>query len=156
MLPKAIDGVISKSQIVLSTEVKKAIVKSISSLKEKLKTGRLLDGMPFILNRNNLSEGISQMCELHELHTCSQIILVWHIATSLCEIELCRQYNIYLADSELPSLWSYLNFCSSEPFLVKQDRLGKDLSKNFTVANSLSQYCAHLLIKQPDLLPDHV
>jgi Domain of unknown function (DUF4220)/Protein of unknown function, DUF594 len=168
-LPKAADGVDSKGQFVLPKEVKKAIVKSICSLKDQLKMGHLPAGMSFILKRNNLidetshanlSEEISQMGELHklvnELHTCSHIILVWHIATSLCELELCRNYNVYLSDSELPSLLSFLNCCSSKPFLVKEERLDKVLRKNFTVANSLSQYCAHLLIKQPDLLPDHI
>ncbi|KAF3320850.1 hypothetical protein FCM35_KLT14984 [Carex littledalei] len=157
LLPKGTDGVKSKSQIVLPNEVKKAIVKSISSLLNKEpEKGCLPGGMPSILSRNNVSEATSEICELQKLPSCSHIILVWHIATSICEIELCQHYNIYLADFEFPSLCSSLNCCSSKPFLVKQEKLGKYLRKNFIVANSLSRYCAHLLVKQPDLLPDHI
>ncbi|KAJ3705220.1 hypothetical protein LUZ61_008925 [Rhynchospora tenuis] len=155
-VPKATDGVQSKSHMILPTETKKAIVKSICSLKEELKAGSLRGGLTFILKRNNLGEEISELCESHELPTCSHIILIWHVATSLCEIELCRHYNMHLAESELPSVWSHLNCCSSQPFLIKQEKLDKALSNNFTVANSLSRYCAHLLIKQPNLLPDHI
>ncbi|KAJ1700842.1 hypothetical protein LUZ63_000621 [Rhynchospora breviuscula] len=161
LFSKATDGVKSNGKIDVPKEVKKAVIKSLHLL--ELDKGFLPSHMPS-LERNNVSVEISQMCELN---TCSQVILVWHIATSFCEIELCRQYNAYLAESELPSLWSSLkhfcfllknmNCCSyHEPSLVKQERLDGELRANFIVANSLSRYCAHLLVNKPKLMPENI
>lgn len=30
----------------------------------------------------------------------------------------------------------------------------EELKKNYTIANSLSRYCAYLLVSKPDLIPD--
>ncbi|CAO2147891.1 unnamed protein product [Urochloa humidicola] len=82
---------------------------------------------------------------LLKLHTCSQAILVWHIATSLCEIKLAQDSDIDLSKPR----------CSSLPFLVDENTLLRgQLQTNYRTANSLSRYCAYLQVFQPELLPD--
>uniref|UniRef100_A0A0E0MH93 Uncharacterized protein n=1 Tax=Oryza punctata TaxID=4537 RepID=A0A0E0MH93_ORYPU len=68
---------------------------------------------------------------------CSSIILVWHIATSLCEIKLSQEHG---GDGIKSS-------SSSNP---------GSLGDNHEVANCLSRYCAYLLVSKPDLLPGNI
>lgn len=113
-----------------------------------------------------------------DLPTSSHIILVWHIATSLCEMELATRHGVNLSKPGFPcSLLSWLISCiSSKPFLMdvvvdeKKDsksscfincsspksnvNLSKELQESYIIANSLSRYCAYLLVSKPDLIPD--
>ncbi|KAL6870769.1 hypothetical protein ACP4OV_014617 [Aristida adscensionis] len=94
-----------------------------------------------------------------ELHICSHVILVWHIATSLCEIKLAQDKNMDLSKpSFLWSVWSCLKkrlCCSSQPFLIGENiSLEGRLKTNYLITNSLSRYCAYLLVSRPELLPD--
>ncbi|KAF2911669.1 hypothetical protein DAI22_11g198600 [Oryza sativa Japonica Group] len=90
---------------------------------------------------------------LLDLYTCSQVILVWHIATSMCEIKLARDRGIDLSKPGLlRSAFTYLKIflcgccCTPQPYLVAENILGDDqLRTSYIVANSLSRYCAHLL-----------
>ncbi|CAO2147822.1 unnamed protein product [Urochloa humidicola] len=119
------------------------------------------------------------------LPTSSHIILVWHIATSLCEMELATNYGVNLSKPGFPcSLLSWFtSCCSSKDFLLdvgaeedinKKNKKGssiwscftscclsksnvevpEELRKAYIVANSLSRYCAYLLVSKPDLIPD--
>ncbi|CAO2153095.1 unnamed protein product [Urochloa humidicola] len=119
------------------------------------------------------------------LPTSSHIILVWHIATSLCEMELATNYGVNLSKPGFPcSLLSwFISCCSSKDFLLdvgaeedinKKNNKGssiwscftscclsksngevpEELRKAYIVANSLSRYCAYLLVSKPDLIPD--
>uniref|UniRef100_A0A0E0MH99 DUF4220 domain-containing protein n=1 Tax=Oryza punctata TaxID=4537 RepID=A0A0E0MH99_ORYPU len=82
---------------------------------------------------------------LTEVPTCSRVILVWHIATSLCEIKLAKDHSINLTTmSRLSS------------FLVDEKTLTDELQKAYTVANCLSRYCMHLLASKPKLLPETI
>lgn len=98
-----------------------------------------------------------------QLPTSSHIILVWHIATSLCEIRFALDRGVNLSSPGFPlSALLYLaDFCSCccppPPYLV--DAAGgivsdADLRNRYQVANSLSRYCAYLLVSKPELLPD--
>ncbi|CAL4982248.1 unnamed protein product [Urochloa decumbens] len=92
-----------------------------------------------------------------ELHTCSQVILVWHIATSLCEVKLAKDRNIDLRNpSFLGSIWSYLGKLGrSSSFLVDDSvHVRGQLRTNYRTANSLSRYCAYLLVFRSKFLPD--
>jgi hypothetical protein len=93
-----------------------------------------------------------------ELHTCSQVILVWHIATSLCEIELARESKI---DMEKPgflrSTWSGLKTfatCTSKPPYLVNEKIAGQLETDYHIAISLSRYCAYLQVFMSTLLPD--
>lgn len=96
----------------------------------------------------------------HKLRTCSQVILVWHIATSLCEIKLAHDKNIDLTKPGfMRSAWLYmkkkLSCGTPDPYLVGQkSNLSDGLKTNYHIAISLSKYCAYLQIFLPELLPD--
>lgn len=97
-----------------------------------------------------------------QLPTCSDVILVLHIATSICEMRLAQDRGMdllwnpgFLSTAILLPLTRL--FCSSQNFLVDDERfLDGDLRTNYVVANSLSRYCTYLLVSKPDLLPDAV
>ncbi|CAM0874634.1 unnamed protein product [Alopecurus aequalis] len=90
-----------------------------------------------------------------KLHTCSQVILVWHIATSLCEIKLAQDHGTTSPGILRSALSSLLSCCTSQPQLVdKKSDLSGTLETNYHIANSLSRYCAYLQVFQPGLLPD--
>uniref|UniRef100_A0A0E0J4C3 DUF4220 domain-containing protein n=1 Tax=Oryza nivara TaxID=4536 RepID=A0A0E0J4C3_ORYNI len=65
---------------------------------------------------------------LAEVPTCSRIILVWHIATSLCEIKLANDHKINLT-----------TMSRSSSFLVDEKALTDELQKAYTVSNCLSR-----------------
>lgn len=95
------------------------------------------------------------------LPKCSQVIMVWHIATSLCEINLALDHDVDLVSKQPGFLRRALSpmksfFCSSQqpPHLVDHNILDGAIKDNYLIANSLSRYCAYLLISQPEMLPD--
>ncbi|TVT98339.1 hypothetical protein EJB05_56362, partial [Eragrostis curvula] len=153
IIPKDAKGVKVEKAIKLPEEVKAAILKSICSMdleKEFLKG----DDLPS-LNKVRM-EIRSEIKWAFEFSTCTHTILVWHIATSMCEIELAQHYNTSLTDSEvLRALKSAKGCCSSsQPYIIKLQRLECAIRANFSVANSISRYCAYMIAKVPDLLPD--
>ncbi|TVU00926.1 hypothetical protein EJB05_53657, partial [Eragrostis curvula] len=93
-----------------------------------------------------------------KMHTCSQAILVWHIATSLCAIKLKQDEDDLSKPGFLNSVSSCLKkLCcfSTEPFLLDEKISGEgELKKNYQIANSLSRYYAYLLVFRSELLPD--
>lgn len=92
-----------------------------------------LEGHP--LSRDLPSPRVSDRAEsywlacLEELPRCSRVILVWHIATSLCAINLANDRRINLTSK---------------------------FQKAHDVANFLSEYCMYLLIAKPKLLPETI
>lgn len=83
--------------------------------------------------------------ECLELPSCSHVILVWHIATSLCQVKFEHDGgNTDRGDR-------YRLFVGN----IRYD-IARDLSKANTVANCLSSYCLQLLIAKPNLLPENV
>ncbi|EXC35319.1 hypothetical protein L484_026643 [Morus notabilis] len=105
-------------RIKLTTEVKKAVVLSFKTNGRKLSNGLAS------LQRNGFADQFSWACRLE---TQTHVVLVWHIATTLCE--------------------KSLSFSQTEISAAK--------SKYFNVANALSKYCAYLVAFKPRLLPDH-
>lgn len=102
-------------------EIKKAIVQSL-----KASDGQLSNGLSS-LTRNGLLEHFSWACRQEtQTHT----ILIWHIATSYCEI---APPELELGGSK-----------DQEDFLIQRD-----------VGTKLSRYCAYLVVFVPKLLPDH-
>ncbi len=90
------------------------------------------------------------------LPTCSHVILVWHIATSLCEMHLAKVHGVSLRKPGFLCglLLCLTDCCSSKSYLLDEKKLPGDLQKTYTVANSISRYSAYLLVSKPDLIPD--
>ena len=81
------NGQTESNRIKLPLEVKKAIIVSLKSPNgQRLKNGEAS------LQRNLIGNELSWACKL-ETQTC--VIMVWHLATSLCEIE-CKQDNLVM------------------------------------------------------------
>ncbi|XP_064938768.1 uncharacterized protein LOC135592941 [Musa acuminata AAA Group] len=118
---KARAGQKQSKRLKLPREVKKAVVRWLKLNHDALPTNGISS-----LQRNGVIAQLSWACNL-ETH--AQVILVWHIATSLCEIHGSRVERAKVTSMEM-----------------------KD---NQVVANSLSRYCAYLVGFVPDLLPDN-
>ncbi|GKV49202.1 hypothetical protein SLEP1_g55965 [Rubroshorea leprosula] len=101
-------------RILLPEQVKKAVVLILRRDGPKLSNGEES------LHRNGVWGDLSWACKLE---TTTHVILVWHLATSLCEIAT-----------------------KGESLMTKED---------FTVATSLSNYCAYLVAFAPRLIFDN-
>ncbi|CAL9166828.1 unnamed protein product [Musa hybrid cultivar] len=121
MVGKTRAGQKQSKRLKLPREVKKAVVRWLKHNHDALLTNGISS-----LQRNGVSAQLSWACN-PETH--AQVILVWHIATSLCEIHGSRVEHANVTSMEM-----------------------KD---NQVVANSLSRYCAYLVRFVPDLLPDN-
>ncbi|XP_030964809.1 uncharacterized protein LOC115986087 [Quercus lobata] len=112
------------AQITLPVEVKKAIIHSLKTNGQNLTNGVAS------LRRNKVENELSWACKLE---TQSHVIMVWHIATSFCE----------------------LNFSSQVIATGEQTNQRRESNDEFIVATKLSKYCAYLVAFAPRLLPDH-
>ncbi|CAL5031957.1 unnamed protein product [Urochloa decumbens] len=144
LFPKDIKGAKVGNPTELPADVKAAVLRSLYS---------------HDLGQNSLESELPAYHRQFEwtflLPTWCHSILVWHIATSLCEIELSQHYNTSLTLSEvLCAVKTALSCFSSQPFVIKESRIEGALRANYVAANSISRYCAYLLVKEPDLLPD--
>ncbi|XP_020177040.1 uncharacterized protein [Aegilops tauschii subsp. strangulata] len=188
MSPKKDDGATLHSAIDVPECVTLAALEKLRMSLEKLSSPGIVRDQPDNPNRNqeetiirgrSLSKAIISLsgadCDrrkgyrwaCYDLPTCSHVILVWHIATSLCEMELAQRHDVDL------SKHGFLNFilsyftscCSSKPYLLDVDnkteekkkvtgRLPDELHDMYITANSLSRYCAYLLVSKPDVIPD--
>jgi hypothetical protein len=121
-IDKPLKGQKENRRIELPVEVKKAIVLSLRTNGQQLSNGEAS------LQRNGVENEFSWACRLE---TQTHVIMAWHIATSLCEIE------------------------ASEPISTREEAQMQRESEHFIVATSLSKYCAYLVAFTPRLLPDH-
>jgi len=121
LMDKTRKGQKAGPQIKLPREVKKAIVSSLGAT-----GGKLSNGLSS-LSRNEVSDSLSWACKFETL-THTHTILVWHIATSMCQNARERRQI---------------------PTEASEDK------SNVIVASSLSRYCAYLVAFAPELLPDH-
>ncbi|XP_050283958.1 uncharacterized protein LOC126723969 [Quercus robur] len=120
------NGLKLSANVTLPMEVKKAIIHSLKTHEQRIQ--RLTNGVAS-LQRNRVENELSWACRLE---TQTHVIMVWHIATSLCELNLSSQ-EIVTGEQ------------------VNQQRESED----FIVATKLSKYCAYLVAFAPRLLPDH-
>lgn len=112
------DGQRQSAPIKLPEEVKQAVFHALkSNYSTKLENGQAS------LRVNNESKKLLWACRLE---TQTQVIIVWHIATSFCE------HQLPLERSDSPAT-----------------------RRSFLVATSLSKYLAYLVSFAPSLLPDH-
>lgn len=106
-----------KNTINLTSEVKKAVIDSLVQ-----SSGCLTNGATSL--RANRAEQLMWACT--GLPTVTHSILIWHIATTLCECE-------HRLSGEVVDM----------------------VRTHSSVASSLSRYCAYLVVFAPNLLPDH-
>lgn len=154
-VPRKEDGTKLIDHITIPECVKDAILVRLRSM--DLTRPHLLDVIPSLLAESR--EQYRWAC--FNLPTSTHIILVWHIATSLCEISSAVDRNINLGShgfllNALLYLTSFCRCCccAPQPYLVNENTLHVDLKTRYVVANSLSRYCAYLLVSKPDLVPD--
>ncbi|KAJ4798292.1 hypothetical protein LUZ62_049538 [Rhynchospora pubera] len=112
-------GTKKRKPVVLSEDVKKAIVGSLRSMSHYPTKG------DFSLKQNRVYDDLGWTCKLKtEFHT----LIVWHIATGLCEIQPVKDKG---------------NKKSVQP-------------DHRSVASHLSNYCAYLMVFLPDMLPESI
>uniref|UniRef100_A0A0E0HVV8 DUF4220 domain-containing protein n=1 Tax=Oryza nivara TaxID=4536 RepID=A0A0E0HVV8_ORYNI len=165
IFPRGKKGVRLGKSVDLPVEVNHAILNSLHSLrfsKDSLEVNNdhVLPSVAKFLSRINQSAtdqiGLQLLEEINETlrkqPTCTHTILVWHIATSLCEIDLAQHYNTRLTESEVLHSLKLAKSCFStqQPYMIKVQRLECALRANYTVANSISRYCTYLLASVPD------
>ncbi|XP_037419195.1 uncharacterized protein LOC119283964 [Triticum dicoccoides] len=181
IIPKKDDGAKLSSAIKVPVVVKKAVLDKLSTMVEE-KPGYEAYTAPPMSTQTAMPTSTSIVPCSHIaaatsiLPTSSHIILVWHIATSLCEMRLAINHGVNLSNPGFPcSLLSWLtSCCSSKTYLMdlgekkggilswftnccsskSNEKLSDELRKSYTIANSLSRYCAYLLVSKPDLIPD--
>ena len=137
------DGMKLSDTIKLPEMVKARVFEALCSLHSRTFEGHHLPADLMLLCATE--QQVNHQHYWHEclqLPTCSQAILVWHIATSLCEMKLAQD--------------SGMDLSNKEELLIDEKSLDGDLRTNYEVANSLSRYCAYLLVARPDLLPDTI
>ncbi|KAL4628497.1 hypothetical protein ACB092_05G243200 [Castanea dentata] len=122
-IDKPRNGLKLSAHVKLPMGVKKAIIHSL-----KTNGQRLTNGVAS-LQRNGVENELSWACGLE---TQTHVIMVWHIATSLCELNL-----------------------SSQVIVTREQVNQQRESEDFIVATKLSKYCAYLVAFAPRLLPDH-
>ncbi|KAM0842437.1 hypothetical protein ACQ4PT_058371 [Festuca glaucescens] len=154
-IPKKDDGAKLGDHIDIPECVRAAILVTLRSM--DLTRAHLLDVIQSLLAESR--ERYRWAC--FELPTSTHIILVWHIATSLCEIRFAADRDVNLRSPGFPlNALLYLTSlcrcccCAPQPYLVNENILHSDLKIKYIVANSLSRYCAYLLVSKPDLVPD--
>ncbi|XBI31592.1 hypothetical protein VPH35_055143 [Triticum aestivum] len=109
----------SGKPIELSMEVKKAVARTIKNSIN----GHLSSGISTLM-KHDMSDEVCWACQVSDEFTLTHIILVWHVATSYCEI-----------------------------FETVRHPDENDMHPNKVVATSLSKYCAYLVSFAPGLLP---
>ncbi|KAL0012427.1 hypothetical protein SO802_007535 [Lithocarpus litseifolius] len=121
-IDKPRSGLKLSAHVTLPMGVKKAIIHSLKTNGQRLTNGVVS------LQRN----GVNVLSWACELPTQTHVIMVWHIATSLCELNL-----------------------SSQVIVTGEQVNEQRESEDFIVATKLSKYCAYLVAFAPRLLPDH-
>ena len=82
VIDKPRNGLKLSANVTLPMEVKKAIILSLKTNEQRLTNGVAS------LQRNGVENELSWACRLE---TQTHVIMVWHIATSLCELNLSSQ-----------------------------------------------------------------
>lgn len=184
LVPKKEDGAKLSSAIKVPDFVKQAVRNKLHIILMEAQGHSLPEVIKTLADVNSdRMEQLQQYLPYFQLPTSSHIILVWHIATSLCEMELAEKHNVDLhKPGFLCSLLScFTGCCSPQPYLMDVDEKNKKnmfswftnccpsqlngnkkvsgklpdkLQETYITANSLSRYCAYLLVSKPDMIPD--
>ncbi|EEC68540.1 hypothetical protein OsI_36841 [Oryza sativa Indica Group] len=85
------------------------------------------------------------LASVADVPRCSRVILVWHIATCLCEIKFAN-------DSFTGCCLKWMSMLPS----TEVDETDDELDKSYAVTYYLSRYCMHLLVSKHKLLPEEI
>nr|ABA94763.1 expressed protein [Oryza sativa Japonica Group] len=85
------------------------------------------------------------LASVADVPRCSRVILVWHIATCLCEIKFAN-------DSFTGCCLKWMSMLPS----TEVDETDDELDKSYAVTYYLSRYCMHLLVSKRKLLPEDI
>ncbi|GMY38456.1 hypothetical protein FCV25MIE_33700 [Fagus crenata] len=157
------NGQTESNRIKLPLEVKKAIIVSLKSPNgQRLKNGEAS------LQRNLIGNELSWACKLE---TQTRVIMVWHLATNLCEIE-CKQDNLvmeskhFIMANALSKYCAYLvafaprfvlNGCNSATSKYeKMMKISAGAGKGDPGENIIKSYEALTLIKRGAVLAKHI
>uniref|UniRef100_J3N9L6 DUF4220 domain-containing protein n=1 Tax=Oryza brachyantha TaxID=4533 RepID=J3N9L6_ORYBR len=130
-------GFVSVTSIKLSAEAQKAIFDLFKRLEKDNNSIQSYISNAFVSNTSNVGWFANLTWSVDKLEADTHRILVWHIATCLCEINLAKEMNVF--------------WLRSRP-LVSKSRVPKDAWEHYITAVSLSNYCAYLLTMT--LVPD--
>lgn len=144
-----VNGTKPSRPIILRENVKRKVFESLHSL-PSMGTDSLPRDFAALLV-NDLAERYWSAC-LEVTRRCSHVILVWHIATSLCEMKLAQDLK---SSGFLKSALSFLRKRWSRRYIVHEN-LDGNLRTYSETANCLSRYCAYLLVSRPELLPENI
>ncbi|KAJ3670420.1 hypothetical protein LUZ60_010744 [Juncus effusus] len=147
IIPKPVEGGYVLRKIKVNKEVKKSIARALRSM--KIRSDHLMDKMPPLF-KSNMKIEYRWACKGK---TCTDLILVWHIATSMCEIDIYREHRTQHSWWLSPFFW--IKDWYKEPFLLNLKTIPNNVHGGYIAANSLSRYCAYLLIFVSELLPDN-
>ncbi|XP_058071033.1 uncharacterized protein LOC131220078 [Magnolia sinica] len=128
--------------IELHPDVKRAVLNPLMLDDPQLENRQLTNGVSS-LQQNKVDQALSWACELE---TNTHTILVWHIATTLCEME--NTLDCKAMDSGEKKSKPGIQTSSSD----ENDSCEEE--QNRRIATSLSGYCAYLVASVPALLPD--
>uniref|UniRef100_A0ACD5T6Q5 Uncharacterized protein n=1 Tax=Avena sativa TaxID=4498 RepID=A0ACD5T6Q5_AVESA len=130
----------------LQTDVKKAILESLRGL---LQSPQSL-GSYFSSAFGSDDQGsivVERFSWANDFAADTHRILVWHIATCLCEMELCGE----AAAAAHKPFW----LRPSRLFVHRSRATSEAMWAHYNVAVTLSNYCAYLLTRPPRLVPDN-
>ncbi|KAL6654704.1 hypothetical protein ACP70R_008169 [Stipagrostis hirtigluma subsp. patula] len=134
----------------LQTEVKKAILEAFKDLQNPQSL------QSYFSNAFKANGDWAQFLWADDLEADTHRILVWHIATCLCEIELCGE----AAAAALKPFWLRPRLFAKDSRARNEDNqaISEDneaILEDYVVAVTLSNYCAYLLIQEPPMVPDN-
>ncbi|GLT60406.1 hypothetical protein SLA2020_331730 [Shorea laevis] len=137
-----------KARIKLPEEVKEAVMISLrGDKKESSERPRLSNIGEKSLGQNEVSNELSWACRLD---TPTHVILVWHVATSLCMFHERSSTNSVRDKSLWHMATSLCMFGES-----KRSPTNSVKSNNFIIASALSGYCSYLVAFAPRLICDN-
>ncbi|CAL4983201.1 unnamed protein product [Urochloa decumbens] len=158
MLPKKEDGEKLSNAVNIPKCVRSEIMEKILAI---LDVSGIFDGT-VSSNDHSLSKVITTLSgdrlmnygwACFHLQTCSQVILVWHIATNFCQLALDEKNGVNLSKPGFlrSILGCFTTCCSSNEY---EYNLTEELKDKHIIADRLSSYCGYLLVSKPDLIPD--
>ena len=127
------NGQTESNRIKLPLEVKKEIIVSLKS-----PNGQRLKNGDASLQRNLIGNELSWACKLE---TQTRVIMVWHLATNLCEIE-CKQDNLVMESKHFIVANALSKYCAYLGAFAPRsiDKIKENMHTTSTLIQVLPKY----------------